>query len=430
LAREIALADDHPLLERHVLLIAPIYNADGNDRMATGNRPGQVGPEEGMGERANAAGFDLNRDYMKLESPEARALVRLLDTWDPHLSIDTHTTNGSRHRYTLTYDSPLHPSSPAGQVAFLRDELLPDVTERLRERTGYDTFFYGNFNRDHTIWATYSQMPRFGANYQGLRGQMAILSEAYSYAPYRDRVLCTLEFVREILTFSAEQHDRIRALHDDARRTVTDAGRAPQPTDLVGLRHRPAAFTRPVTVRGYEPRPRPRRGGGDGDGDGGGRRAAPTRDDGATPAPVDHRVVHLGRFEATLSVPRPAGYVVPGDLEQVIETLRLHGVQLEPCAGRVTAERYTVLGIERARRPFQGHRIATLDVRAEEAVVDVPPGSWLVRTAQPLGTLIVQLLEPQSEDGLAAWNFLDDRLAEGATYPILRVPRTSGLPAP
>ena len=85
------------------LLIAPIYNADGNERMALDNRPYQLGPVGGMGTRRNAQGLDLNRDHMKLESPEARALVRAYTDYDPHVVIDLHTTNGTQHAYHLTY---------------------------------------------------------------------------------------------------------------------------------------------------------------------------------------------------------------------------------------------------------------------------------------------------------------------------------------
>ena len=89
-----------PLLKDLILAVAPIYNTDGNERVSKTNRPEQVGPEEGMGQRANARGLDLNRDFIKLEAPETRALVRFLNEWNPHLFIDTHTTDGSYHRYT------------------------------------------------------------------------------------------------------------------------------------------------------------------------------------------------------------------------------------------------------------------------------------------------------------------------------------------
>ena len=101
LTRELALQRNHPLFEDLIIVFAPIYTADGNERMSPDNRRGQIGPDE-MGQRPNAQGLDLNRDYIKLESPEARSLVRFFTEWDPHITIDTHTTNGSHHRYTLT----------------------------------------------------------------------------------------------------------------------------------------------------------------------------------------------------------------------------------------------------------------------------------------------------------------------------------------
>ena len=92
-----------------MILLVPILNADGNEKIDPKNRPGENGPADGVGTRANAQGLDLNRDFVKLESPEVRALVKLFNAWDPALVVDCHTTNGSKHRYTLTYDGPRYP---------------------------------------------------------------------------------------------------------------------------------------------------------------------------------------------------------------------------------------------------------------------------------------------------------------------------------
>src|SRR5262245_7743259 len=92
-ARELLLTPNHPLLKHLIVAFAPIYNPDGNEQVSKDNRPGQVGPEEGMGRRANGAGLDLNRDFIKLEAPETRGLVDFLNRWDPHIFVDTHTTN-------------------------------------------------------------------------------------------------------------------------------------------------------------------------------------------------------------------------------------------------------------------------------------------------------------------------------------------------
>ena len=114
LLRELAAGEHDHWADSVVLLIAPLYNPDGNERVSPTNRRGQHGPVEGMGQRPNAMGLDLNRDQMKLDAPESRALVRLYTEYDPHLSVDLHTTNGSHHGYHLTYAPPLSPQHPPG----------------------------------------------------------------------------------------------------------------------------------------------------------------------------------------------------------------------------------------------------------------------------------------------------------------------------
>src|SRR5439155_11461823 len=162
LARDLATAKEKPLLKNLIVLIAPIFNADGNERFSKTNRPGQVGPEEGMGIRHNAQGLDLNRNFVKLESPEVRALVSLLNQWDPAVVIDTHTTNGSYHRYTITYEGPRNPAGDPRITTLVRDELLPDVSRRLEQYSGYKSYFYGNFSPDRTRWQTVPGTPRYG----------------------------------------------------------------------------------------------------------------------------------------------------------------------------------------------------------------------------------------------------------------------------
>ncbi len=400
LARELALDPDPPLLRDLVVVLAPIYNADGNERVSPDNRPGQVGPSQGMGQRANAQGLDLNRDYVKLEAPETRAMARFLSEWDPHLVIDTHTTNGSRHRYELTYAAPLNPSGDAASIGFVRDTLLPEVGRQLESRTGYATFFYGNLDRRQGTWATYSAQPRFGGPYHGLRGQMSVLSEAYAYASYEVRVKATLEFVREILSFAAAHRSEILDLHERARRETIAAGANPQPDDVVGIRHKIAAHDEPAVIRGFR---------------------------GDTDEPADLTVVHLGRFEPTRSVRRPHAYLLapaPGQ-QAVVENLRNHGVEVRPFDGAATVEAYTIRSVERAARAFEGHQIVSIEADASIERRGFDQGTLLVPVAQPLGTLAVYLLEPESEDGLAAWNFFDAEIEPGATFPVFRV-RSAG----
>src|SRR5262249_30880535 len=124
---------------------APIYNADGNEKISPNNRTAQNGPIGGVGTRENAKSFDLNRDYMKLETPEANALVGLFNRWDPHLIVDLHTTNGSYQRYHLTFPPMLNPTADARLITFERNRMLPAITRALLKDHKFRIYYYGNF---------------------------------------------------------------------------------------------------------------------------------------------------------------------------------------------------------------------------------------------------------------------------------------------
>ena len=406
LLRELAGGSHPEWLDSLVLLVAPVYNADGNERVRLDNRPGQNGPIGGMGQRANAQDLDLNRDAMKLDAPETRALVMMMSAWDPHVLMDLHTTDGTRHAYHLVYSPPLHPNTPEAITRLLREEWLPWVTREVKAERGWDLTYYGNLPYRRNVergWYTFDHRPRFVTNYVGLRNRFAILSEAYAYASFEDRIEATRLFVTAVLDYAARHAGEIRAItaRADAERL---AGR-----DLALQ----ATFARgdSVTILLGE--------------------VAEERNP-YTGQRLFHRldVVHpermpeFGSFRATLTERMPAAYVVPPALGTVLDRLETHGIRFERLASaeRRTVQRFVIDSIVDAPREFQGHRERTLFGRYETAEEELPAGSVVVRTDQPLGRLVFALLEPQSDDGLATWNFLDAQVNDAREYPIRRIP--------
>ena len=392
--------------ESMVLLIAPIYNADGNERVLLTNRGRQHGPVGGMGQRPNAQGYDLNRDHMKLDSPEARSVARLFREYDPHVAVDLHTTNGTRHAYHLTYSPPLHPNTPAEIDGFLREGLFPHVTGEIREKYGWEYYYYGNaFARGGEApgWYTFDHRPRFNNNYIGLRNRIAILSEAYSYASFEERVLATLYFVQEILDYVHEHAEEVR-------RIVAAADAAGVTGDSLALRAVPERSAAPVdilmgaTIEEAHPLT--------------GRPLLLRAD-----TQYVETMYEYGTFEPTLRERVPAAYLIPADLGDVLIRLGAHGIALEP-AGAMPweVEAFRIDSVRTAERPFQGRNEQALFGSYEPARVTPAPGDMLARTDRPLGRLLFSLLEPQSDDGFANWGFLADRLRPGEPYPILRIP--------
>ena len=121
LARDMAAFGTHADLMKHAtIVVVPLYNPDGNDRIDVKHRAldlkamdGQVGPEGGVGTRYTGAGINLNRDYTKLEAVESRALMALFGSWNPHLFVDSQrATAPSTARTRDTPHADVRPREP------------------------------------------------------------------------------------------------------------------------------------------------------------------------------------------------------------------------------------------------------------------------------------------------------------------------------
>ncbi|HKY59659.1 MAG TPA: M14 family metallopeptidase [Gemmatimonadota bacterium] len=413
LLRELA-AGAHPEWgDSLVLFFVPIYNADGNERVTLDNRPLQNGPIGGMGQRPNARGYDLNRDFMKLDTPEARSLVGLLRDVDPHVVIDLHTTNGTLHAYHLTYAPPLHPDSDPEIDDFLRSTWLPEVTARMAEgKPAWLAYYYGNLPDagvdgadDATVpraWYTFDHRPRFSTNYIGLRNRFGILSEAFAYLRFQVRVEVTKRFVVENLDYAWRHAGEIRriAAAADARSLVGTR---------LGLRAEHALTGEDVEILlgEVEEERHPYTG-----------EVVFRRRD----VVRAERMPEYGAFRATETERVPAAYLIPADLDEVLDHLVVHGIRAEPLGSdrELEVEVFRIAASRQAEQEFQGHRERTLDGAWSAVRRRVPAGTAVLPMDQPLARLAFLLLEPRSDDGLAAWNVLDPALEDADEYPIMR----------
>ncbi len=437
LARDITLGDQARLAVDATLVIVPIYNADGNDRIDVANRVidlslmgGQAGPEHGVGTRYTGQGLNLNRDYMKMEAPETRLLSALFGAWNPHVFVDSHTSNGSPHAYALTYDTA-HTllSGPPEPILYTRDRLLPAVEQGLLHRTGLRTWFYGNF-RDNDDpakgWETYPALPRYGSHYRGLTGRLDILLEAYAYAPFEERIRATYEVFVEIIEQTALRGREIVAVCARAAADTIARGRAPQPDDVIGIDYGvPRRTAEGTLVHDYPCYPLWQT-----------EIAAWNADEMRARKLTEGELTFwqcqfLARFLPETSVRRPRAYAFPGAREDVARLLRAHNIVVERAgeseghfAGERQVECYHVLSREKTRSPDVGREPreeTVLHVRRETATVTVEADDHVVSMAQPLADLAIYLLEPHSDDGLARWGHFDD-CVPGDVFPVVRIP--------
>jgi hypothetical protein len=435
LLRELAMGQHADWLQSMVFLITPDYNADGNEKFALTNRQRQNGPINGMGTRANAQNLNINRDYMKLDTPEAKAFVKLWNDYDPHVGFDLHTSDGSYHGYYLTYSPPLNPDTDPGIMKIMTDEWFPSVTKEMKAKHGWNSFYYGNVSSaggrgaggggggggggrgrggvppppclnptpDPAVtraWATFEHVPRFHNNYVGLRNRFALLSEAYAYATFEDRIKVTNYFMDAALNFAHQNAARLKkAIADADRQKVTAAVLATTAKLKRGgmveiLMGEVEAVKNPVNNADMC-----------------------NRKDVVKP----EQMVDMMWFEPATTETVPSAYYVPLGLTKAIDLLKAQGIQMKEMALAGSIDGFAITANTQAQAPFEGHSIRKLE-GTWSVKPDMKPGVkyWEIGTDQPLGRLAFYLLEPMSDDGLVAWNILDDQLKDAKVYPILR----------
>jgi len=225
LARDILFDKNSPYLDKLVILIAPIFNADGNEKISKENRRNQVGPEKGVGVRYNGQNLDLNRDGIKMESPEVQGLARnVLNRWDPVLLVDCHTTNGSYHKEPVTYVWPLNPNGDLSLISHLRETMMPWVNKTLKDKYNTLSIPYGNFmdyKEPEKGWRPAGPQSRYITNYIGLRNRMALLLENYAYADFKTRVYGNYFFLRAVLDYCyAHNSEILQLIQETDQRTI------------------------------------------------------------------------------------------------------------------------------------------------------------------------------------------------------------------
>ncbi len=416
LLRDIAGRAKPPFLDRLVLLICPIFNIDGNDQISPKNRRNQLGPKQGVGVRYNGQMLDLNRDSIKLESPEMRGLVEnVLMRWDPALVVDCHTTNGSVHEEPVTYSWALNPNGDPDLIAFSRDRMMPQIEAHLKATSGTLAIPYGHFRGETQVdgWGTFGHKPRFLTNYIGLRNRLSILVENYAYASYKTRVRGNYQFAMSILEFCHQHQQEISRMIAQADQRTIRRGSAPKPTDRFGIETELQPTPKPVTILSWEMKRNPK-----------GRYPRFVKDGNKK----KYTLPYYADFAITEAVPLPYAYLMAVDAPHIAEKLMQHGVVVEALTKPATlnVQAFETTEIRTEPELFQGHRLTSIKGKPAMKKMRFPAGSLCVRTAQPLGRLAAYLLEPQSDDGLLVWNFFDRYLVtqwyrKPKTYPVYKL---------
>ena len=397
LLRDMAFYGKDGLLDRANLILIPILSVDGHERTGPYSRPNQRGPRN-QGWRHTATNQNLNRDFMKLDQAEMQAVMGLIHKYQPDLYVDIHVTDGIDYQYDVTYgyngEDGVWSRSPA-IAKWLDDAFKPEMNAAL-EAQGHIP--------GELVFAIDDRDPKKGMNDGGLGERYSngwgsaahvptILIENHSLKPHEQRVLGTYVFLEEALKVLAEKSQTLRA--------AISADRALRPAEL------PANFKgdeQPTRMRAFK------------------GILYDTYDSVASgrpelrwlgqPDPELWQVPYFGSHP-TLTLKRPTAYWVPSYRADIIERLKMHGVQMETLAAprTVAVDMLRLVDPKVSARTNEGHVPITVgEVRAEAQDWTFPVGSVRVPTDQPMGDVAILLLEPQSSESFFAWGMFPEVL--------------------
>lgn len=398
LLRDIAISKTAAgILTNVVLLFIPIYNTDGHERSTPFNRINQNGPES-MGWRTTTTYQNLNRDYMKRDTPETREWLQLWREWQPHLFIDCHVTDGADYRCNITFHHEHHAGVDEAILEWERD-VFDDKVARATEAAGNVISWYLEFidNRDLTLGTRdFNGSPRFSTGYVPLRNRPAILIETHMIKDYRSRVIGTYDFLRAALTEVNNDPERLlRVCREADERTIANA-RVYDPSNLFPLDFELTDATTPFELKAFTYETEQSDVSGD-------LRVVYGRE------PLDLTIPMYNTFRVTAAVAPPLAYIIPSEWWDPILILMDHGVESKTLTKwtAIEVESYRLVDVRWPSGPFEGRHMPRFDVERVTEVRDFAPTSHVVPVAQPLGKLIMNLLEPEAPDSFAKWGFFN-----------------------
>ena len=416
------------LLERAVVVVIPIYNADGHERFGSYNRINQNGPEE-MGWRTQSMNLNLNRDYMKADAPETRAFLALWNRWLPDFFVDDHVTDGADYEYDVTYNLDTGPEVYPPLAEWQRETLTPALEESVTQ-SGHaiaPVIFLRDDSEPARGLSLFPDTPRFSTGYMVLQNRPGMLVEMHMLKDYRTRVTGNYEILRALLQVVNRDADTLVRLNRAADEATIAAGRKPSESPPVALRLEAVEETVLVPYRGF-----------------GYTRGLSVVSGGIwlkyTPAPLEMSLPKSSGLRVTKSVTQPLAYIVPAQWNSVISVLQAHGVKMRrtsaPWRGEV--ETYRCEGVKWQEQSFEGRQVLFVPIEAKSGEasqgacrsvrerLSFPKGSAVVPLDQRSARVAIHFLEPEAPDSAVAWGFFNavfEQKEYGESYVLEKLAR-------
>ncbi|MBX7219003.1 MAG: M14 family metallopeptidase [Blastocatellia bacterium] len=385
------------LLDHLTLLFIPIFNPDGHERLSPYNRINQNGPRL-LGFRANAMRYNLNRDYIKADTPEMQGWLRMWTAWLPDFFIDNHVTDGQDHQYDVTICMATEQEIHSSVGKWTSKLFLPSVTEAM-ERDGHIIGpYYEPMNKldlSEGVEVGPNQ-PRYSNGYVAIHHRPGLLVETHSLKSHRTQTWAHYDLMVHTFDQVAKYRKELRKAITTAEAAFTKMGEKYAKSNKVYLAGELSDENEPMILRGISSHIE--------EGEISGAPVVVYGDE-----PIDIETRFYGKFNPVATPLMPLGYLVPPQWKTIIGLLELHGVKTEVMAESLTDEfeTYRFSQVSWEEKPFEGRHLCSFSTHLSHEIRTLPEGSVFVPMNQPASRVAMNLLEPQGVDSLVKWGFFD-----------------------
>jgi hypothetical protein len=400
LARDI-VSKKLKLPENIVLAIIPVYNIGGCLNRSPFFRVDQNGPEE-FGFRGNSQNLDLNRDFIKSDSREAKAFAEIFQMLDPDVFIDNHVSNGADYQHIITLISSQHNKLGGVMGSFMIKSFEPGIYKLMKEKN-YDLIPYVNYFgiTPENGWTEFWDSPRYSSGYASIFSTFAFVPETHMLKPYADRVKATYELMLSFIQFTSANSNKIKELRKEQKESIAKQTQFPLKwkIDSTGFDNR--------LYKGFKS----------------GYKASEvsglSRLYYDRSEPYDKTINFYNQYKASSFIERPKAYIIPQGWNNVIGLLKINKVKMTPLSkdSIVEVETYKIEKYTATPRPYESHH-PNRDIEVSKSIQKIlfKKGDYLIPMNQVANRFLMEVLEPEAEDSYFSWNFFDGILGQKEGY--------------
>lgn len=396
LARDLVVNND--LLGDMIVGIIPVYNIGGALNRNSYSRANQNGPEA-YGFRGNARNYDLNRDFIKADSKNARSFYEIYHQVEPDVFVDTHVSNGADYQYVITHLATQHNKLGGEMGEYLEATFIPTLEEKMKEKESEITPYVNVFNRtpDPDGFSQFYDGPRYSTGYTTLFHTLGFMIETHMLKPFDQRVKATYDFLEAVLEITKKDGAKIKALHKEKLKSLF-------PGDLHAISWTlDRTQSKEIEFKGYE---------------GEQKRSEVTGQNRLfynREKPFAKKLPYYNTFIADKEVTVPKAYVIPQGWHEVIARLKLNNIEMK-AVGKdtsISVEVYHIKDFETRNSPYEGHYLHTdISVNSNKETVTFRKGDWYIPIGQKGARYLLETLEPHAPGSFFAWNFFDTILQQ------------------